>query len=141
MLRLGRRRWPALAGGGVLGTLVLAFGALALTTGGTTAHAQPQATSAARAASTLAAICRTSTAGATAVAQAAQQCQAIAAVTPTPTPPALVVFAAPSVKTGLVGDVVAPAGVPLHGLYPPIFGDRVALGMDGLWDTLSLIHI
>lgn len=149
MLKLGRRRWPVLAGGGVIGALVLAFGVLALTTGGTTAHAQPQATAAVRAASTLAALCRTSTTGATAVAQAALQCRAIAGATPTPTraaaqqgaptptPPALVVFAAPSVKTSLVGDIVAPAGVPLRGLYPPIFGDRIALGMDGLWDTTA----
>ncbi len=149
MLRMGRRRRVGMASGAVAGMLALALGVLGLTTGGATAQAQPQATTAARAASTLVAICRASTTGATAVAQAAQQCQALAAATPTPTrraaqaavptptPPALVVFAAPSVKTSLVGDIVAPAGVPLRGLYPPIFGDRIALGMDNLWDTTA----
>ena len=118
---------------GVMPTIIV----LGLTAGGAPTHAQPQATSAARAASTLEALCRSSTTGATAVARAAQQCQALAGATPTPTPPALVVFAAPSVKTSLVGDVVAPAGVLLRGLYPPIFGDHIALGMDGLWDTTA----
>ena len=148
MLRMGRRRRVAMASSAVAGVIALALAVLGLTTGGATAQAQPQATTAARAASTLVAICRASTTGATAVAQAAQQCRAIARATPTPTrgaarpvaaatptPPALVVFAAPSVKTNLVGDIVAPAGVPLRGLYPPIFGDHIALGMDNLWDT------
>jgi hypothetical protein len=134
---------------GVATAAAIFFAVLLAVDGEVVSHAQPQATTAARAASTLVAICRTSAPGATAVAQAALQCRAIAGATPTPTraaaqqgaptptPPALVVFAAPSVKTGLVGDIVAPAGVPLRGLYPPIFGDRVALGMDGLWDTTA----
>jgi len=133
---------------GAVAGLALASAGAWLAGSGPTAHAQPQATTAARAASTLVAICRASAPGATAVAQAAQQCRALAAATPTPTrgatrpaavptptPPAVVVFAAPSVKTNLVGDIVAPTGVPLRGLYPPIFGDRIALGMDNLWDT------
>lgn len=140
-------RQPALICAGLAAGLMLAAIGLGLSAGATVSQAQPQATAAAGAASTLEAICRASDTSATAIAQAAAQCQAIAAVTPTPTrsavqqaaatptPPALVVFAAPSVKTNLVGAVVAPAGVPLRGLYSPIFGDRVALGMDNLFDT------
>ena len=137
-----------LAMAGAVAGLALASAGMWLAGSGLAALAQPQATTAARAASTLVAICRASAPGATAVAQAAAQCRALAAATPTPTrgaarpvaaatptPPALVVFTAPSVKTNLVGDIVAPPDVPLRGRYPPIFGDRIALGMDNLWDT------
>ena len=54
---------------------------------------------------------------------------------PTPTPPAFVLLPAPSVKEHLAGDVVTAPGVLLSGVYPSIFGDRVALAMANLRDT------
>lgn len=53
---------------------------------------------------------------------------------PTPAPLAFLILPAPSVKNNLVGDVIAPSGVPLSATYPTLFGDTIALGMANLRD-------
>ncbi len=60
---------------------------------------------------------------------------------PTPTPPAFVLLPAPSVKEQLAGDVVTAPGVLLSGVYPSIFGDRVALAMANLRDTSAGAYV
>ena len=53
---------------------------------------------------------------------------------PTPAPLAFFILPAPSVKNNLVGDVIAPLGVPLSANYPTLFGNTIALGMANLRD-------
>ncbi len=118
-------RFVACVGAGALTVLMIA-----LLSGEPLAAQSGPATSTPRATRTVAAT-RTATATPTVTVSAT----VTGVVLPTPTPPAFVLLPAPSVKNQLVGDVVTAPGLLLSGVYPSVFGDRVAFAMANLRDT------